>query len=49
MAGLAAKDVIDVDLTVADPRAEHTYVPPLEPCHAVTGGAAAGRLSGRRY
>ncbi|WP_027929629.1 GrpB family protein [Amycolatopsis thermoflava] len=30
VAGLAAKDVIDIDLTVADPRAEHTYVPPLE-------------------
>ncbi len=30
VAGLAAKDVIDIDLTVADPRAEETYVPPLE-------------------
>jgi GrpB-like predicted nucleotidyltransferase (UPF0157 family) len=28
--GLAAKDVIDIDLTVADPRAEDLYVPPLE-------------------
>ena len=28
--GLAAKDIIDIDLTVADPRDEHTYVPPLE-------------------
>ncbi|HEY6746891.1 MAG TPA: GrpB family protein [Mycobacteriales bacterium] len=28
--GLAAKDVIDIDLTVADPRAEETYVPALE-------------------
>lgn len=28
--GLAAKDVIDIDLTVADPRDEETYVPPLE-------------------
>ncbi|MEU9621167.1 GrpB family protein [Streptomyces sp. NPDC048155] len=27
--GLAAKDVIDIDLTVADPRREETYVPPL--------------------
>ncbi len=30
VAGLAAKDVVDIDLTVADPRAEETYVPPLE-------------------
>lgn len=30
VAGLAAKDVIDVDLTVADPRDEDRYVPPLE-------------------
>ncbi|AHH21288.1 UPF0157 family protein [Nocardia nova SH22a] len=29
--GLAAKDVVDVDLTIADPRAEETYVPLLEP------------------
>jgi GrpB-like predicted nucleotidyltransferase (UPF0157 family) len=28
--GLAAKDVIDIDLVVADPRAEDGYVPPLE-------------------
>jgi GrpB-like predicted nucleotidyltransferase (UPF0157 family) len=28
--GLAAKDVIDIDLTVADPRAEDVYLPPLE-------------------
>jgi GrpB-like predicted nucleotidyltransferase (UPF0157 family) len=28
--GLAAKDVIDIDLTVADPRDEHAYVPALE-------------------
>lgn len=28
--GLAAKDVIDIDLTVADPRDEENYVPPLE-------------------
>lgn len=28
--GLAAKDVIDVDLTLADPREEAAYVPPLE-------------------
>ncbi|WP_158848633.1 GrpB family protein [Saccharothrix deserti] len=28
--GLAAKDVIDIDLTVADPRDEDVYVPPLE-------------------
>jgi GrpB-like predicted nucleotidyltransferase (UPF0157 family) len=28
--GLAAKDIIDIDLTVADPRAEDTYIPPLE-------------------
>jgi GrpB-like predicted nucleotidyltransferase (UPF0157 family) len=27
--GLAAKDVIDIDLTVADPRAEERYVPAL--------------------
>ncbi|MGW3660043.1 GrpB family protein [Streptomyces sp. NPDC005151] len=27
--GLAAKDVIDIDLTVADPRREEAYVPPL--------------------
>jgi GrpB-like predicted nucleotidyltransferase (UPF0157 family) len=27
--GLAAKDVIDIDLTVADPRHEEVYVPPL--------------------
>jgi GrpB-like predicted nucleotidyltransferase (UPF0157 family) len=27
--GLAAKDVIDIDLTVADPRDEDGYVPPL--------------------
>lgn len=27
--GLAAKDVIDIDLTVADPRHEETYVRPL--------------------
>lgn len=30
VAGLAAKDVIDIDLTVADPRDEDVYVPPLE-------------------
>ncbi|WP_227980072.1 GrpB family protein [Nocardia spumae] len=29
--GPAAKDVIDIDLIVADPRAEDTYVPLLEP------------------
>ncbi|MEV5652416.1 GrpB family protein [Nocardia sp. NPDC052254] len=29
--GLAAKDVLDIDLTLADPRAEETYVPLLEP------------------
>jgi GrpB-like predicted nucleotidyltransferase (UPF0157 family) len=28
--GLAAKDVIDIDLTVADPRAEDVYLPLLE-------------------
>jgi GrpB-like predicted nucleotidyltransferase (UPF0157 family) len=28
--GLAAKDVIDIDLTVPDPREEATYVPALE-------------------
>jgi GrpB-like predicted nucleotidyltransferase (UPF0157 family) len=28
--GLAAKDVIDIDLTVADPRSEDSYFPPLE-------------------
>jgi GrpB-like predicted nucleotidyltransferase (UPF0157 family) len=28
--GLAAKDVIDIDLTVVDPRQEDTYVPALE-------------------
>jgi GrpB-like predicted nucleotidyltransferase (UPF0157 family) len=28
--GLAAKDVIDIDLTVADPRLEERYVPALE-------------------
>lgn len=28
--GLAAKDVIDIDLTVADPRHEDTYIPALE-------------------
>lgn len=28
--GLAAKDVIDIDLTVADPRNEDEYLPPLE-------------------
>lgn len=28
--GLAAKDVIDIDLTVADPREEQRYVPALE-------------------
>lgn len=28
--GLAAKDVIDIDLTVADPRDENSYLPPLE-------------------
>ena len=28
--GLAAKDVIDIDLTVADPADEHAYVPALE-------------------
>lgn len=27
--GLAAKDIIDIDLTVADPRDENGYVPPL--------------------
>jgi GrpB-like predicted nucleotidyltransferase (UPF0157 family) len=30
VAGLAAKDVIDMDLTVADPRDEDVYLPPLE-------------------
>lgn len=30
VAGLAAKDVIDIDLTVADPRDEDAYVPALE-------------------
>lgn len=30
VAGLAAKDVIDIDLTVADPRDEDRYLPPLE-------------------
>lgn len=29
--GLPAKDVIDIDLTVADPRAEDGYVPALDP------------------
>jgi GrpB-like predicted nucleotidyltransferase (UPF0157 family) len=29
--GLAAKDVIDIDLTVPDPRAEDVYLPLLEP------------------
>lgn len=29
--GLPAKDVIDIDLVLADPRAEETYVPLLEP------------------
>ncbi|MGM1064699.1 GrpB family protein [Saccharothrix sp. Mg75] len=28
--GLAAKDVVDISLTVADPRDEHAYVPALE-------------------
>ncbi|MBB4912682.1 GrpB family protein [Actinophytocola algeriensis] len=28
--GLAAKDVIDIDLTVGDPRSEAAYVPALE-------------------
>ena len=28
--GLAAKDVIDIDLTVADPRAEDLYIPSLQ-------------------
>jgi GrpB-like predicted nucleotidyltransferase (UPF0157 family) len=28
--GLIAKDVIDIDLTVADPRDEDSYLPPLE-------------------
>jgi GrpB-like predicted nucleotidyltransferase (UPF0157 family) len=28
--GLAAKDIVDIDLTVADPRDEHAYVPALE-------------------
>lgn len=28
--GLAAKDVIDIDLTLADPRDEDSYLPPLE-------------------
>lgn len=28
--GLAAKDIIDIDLTVADPTDEDLYVPPLE-------------------
>lgn len=31
VAGLAAKDVVDINLTIADPRAEETYVPLLEP------------------
>lgn len=30
--GLSAKDVIDIDLTVADPSDEQTYVPALETC-----------------
>lgn len=30
VAGLAAKDVIDIDLTVADPREEAAYLPALE-------------------
>jgi GrpB-like predicted nucleotidyltransferase (UPF0157 family) len=30
VAGLAAKDIIDMDLTVADPRDEAAYVPALE-------------------
>ena len=30
VAGLAAKDVIDIDLTVADPRDEDVYLAPLE-------------------
>lgn len=30
VAGLAAKDVIDIDLTIADPRDEDAYVPRLE-------------------
>jgi GrpB-like predicted nucleotidyltransferase (UPF0157 family) len=30
VAGLAAKDVIDINLTVGDPRAEDAYVPALE-------------------
>ena len=30
VAGLAAKDVIDIDLTVADPREENRYVPELQ-------------------
>jgi GrpB-like predicted nucleotidyltransferase (UPF0157 family) len=30
VAGLAAKDVIDIDLTVADPRDEDAYLPALE-------------------
>ncbi len=29
--GMAAKDVIDIDLTVAHPSREHTYLPALEP------------------
>lgn len=28
--GLAAKDIVDIDLTVPDPRDESSYVPPLE-------------------
>ena len=32
VAGLSAKDVIDIDLTVADPSDEQTYVPALEHC-----------------
>lgn len=30
--GLAAKPIIDIDLTVADSSAEEAYVPPLEAC-----------------
>ena len=30
MPGLAAKPIIDIDVTVADPRDEPTYVPALE-------------------
>ena len=30
MPGLAAKPIIDIDVTVADPRDESTYVPALE-------------------